>query len=172
MRPTWRLSGDHPSVINERNQRPGRFFSPVFLAIATFLFAMGMATLVESWNTVVGADLITGIVVAFRPGGYSMSSPVIRYEVAGKGYEITALVSSGPRGYSRGDPVKVRYHPERPGEGRLGSFGELWFFPIVFLGTASLFATLGILAWMSRVEPEGDPGAFVEDSCTDRRVGS
>jgi hypothetical protein len=70
--------------------------------------------------------------------GGTMYAPVVRYSVpaaeggSGQTHEIRGSVSSSSRGYDLGERVEVLYLPDQPGDGRIGSFMEQWFLPLIF----------------------------------------
>jgi hypothetical protein len=127
---------------------------PVSLGFLTFAVAIlfyGLVCVVDSWNAVSGANRTTGTVIRLHLATRRTYAPVVGYEVDRRPYEIVARLSSRPRDYAIGDAVVVCYHPDRPAEGRLDSFGELWLFPTIFLVLGTLFATLGVSSQISGV---------------------
>jgi hypothetical protein len=134
-----------------------------FLAFAVAILSYGVVSLVDSWNAVSGAERTAGTVIRFQVATRRTYAPVVGYEVDGRPYEFVARVSSRPRDYKIGDAVVVCYHPERPAEGRLDSFGELWLFPIIFLGLGTLFATLGASSQMFSVEPKDNSKSVADE---------
>jgi hypothetical protein len=88
---------------------------------------------------------------------------VVTYEVDRRPYELVARVSSRPWDYTIGDTVVVCYHPERPAEGRLDSFGELWLFPTIFLGVGTLWAILGVSSQMFGVESRNKSKSLIDE---------
>ena len=61
----------------------------------------------------------------------------------GQKYLYNAWV--GTTWYHIGQEVTVRYHPDRPGGGRLDSFGELWLFPVFLLGAGTWIGLAAVL---------------------------
>src|SRR4051794_17679025 len=148
----WGHRRDPPSATNKSEMWSLYMIELGALGFATLFLGLGVMTLVTSLNAVFGADRTTGTVIGFKGYARGDAAPVIRYQVDGKAYELVARLSSRPRDYSRGDTLKIRYHRERPGEGRLESFGELWLFPLIFLACGTIFVTFGVSAWMFGVE--------------------
>jgi hypothetical protein len=59
--------------------------------------------------------------------------PVVEFEPASDHkVRITATVASNPPDYQIGDLVNVKFLPKRPGGGRIHSFWEMWFLPLLF----------------------------------------
>ncbi len=130
----------------------------LFLSIFCF-FGLGMAALnVFLIRDVLrfreGAAVAQGEVIGFRSSrgkkGGTMYAPIVRYAVplaeggVGKSYEVTGSVSSSNPGYDEGDRVEVLFHPDRPAEGRIKSFMEQWFGPLI----VSLFALVFNAIWL------------------------
>jgi hypothetical protein len=146
-----------------------------FLAFAVAILFYGLVCLVDSWNAASGAYRTTGTVIGFRPGPRWTYAPVVSYEVDCELYELVARVSSRPGVYTIGDAVVVCYHPERPAEGRLDSFGELWLFPTIFLVLGTLFATLGWTSQIFGVERRNKSKLAIDElykKCTERHRSS
>lgn len=81
---------------------------------------------------------VIGFVTSRGSKGGTMYSPQVRYSIPapeggpGASYEIRGSVSSSSRSYEIGDRVPVWYQPEHPENGRIDSFMEQWFFPLIF----------------------------------------
>ena len=59
--------------------------------------------------------------------------PVVEFEpVANHKIRITATVGANPPDYQIGDTLTVRFLPKRPGGGKIHSFWEMWFLPLLF----------------------------------------
>lgn len=85
---------------------------------------------------------VVGFVTSRGSKGGTMYTPQVRYDIpAPEGgiaasHEIRGSVSSSSRSYDIGEKVVVYYRPQQPEDGRIGSFMEQWFLPLIF----SLFA--------------------------------
>jgi hypothetical protein len=82
--------------------------------------------------------------------GGTMYAPVVRYNVPapeggiGASYEARGSVSSSSRGYDLGERVEVLYLPDAPAEGRIGSFMEQWFLPLIFGVFTTVFGGIAL----------------------------
>lgn len=74
--------------------------------------------------------------------GRGGSVPEVRYFVDGKPYVIHGVITTSPPAYSIGEKIPVYYPPGNPEQGVIGSFVELWLFPMIFGGIGLVF-TLG-----------------------------
>lgn len=128
---------------------------------------MGSAAIWVVWSTIefrahaVRTDAeVIGFSTSRGSKGGTMYAPQVRYSIpgpeggTGASYEIRGRVSSSSRSYEVGDRVSVWYQPEHPEAGRIDSFMEQWFFPlifglfgVVFGGIASGFA---VAEWRQR----------------------
>jgi hypothetical protein len=127
------------------------------------MLSYGVVCLVDSWNTVSGADRTAGTVLKFQLATSRTYVPVAGYEVDGREYEFVARVSSRPRDYTIGDAVVVFYHPDRPAEGRLDSFSELWLFPTILLGLGTLWVTLGVSIQVFGADPKSKSKCVIDE---------
>jgi hypothetical protein len=67
----------------------------------------------------------------------------VSYSVDGIDHIIYANIGTSPSAYAIGQKLPVYFFPERPGEGVVGSFVELWLFSVVFGGIGSVFSLGG-----------------------------
>ena len=124
-----------------------RLIRAVFGAVAVVVIVAGAAWLAAARDALFGSGRAPGTVVGFRNTG-RLPAPVIRYRVGGQEYLYQAWVST--TGYQIGQTVTVRYHPDRPGGGRLDTFSELWLFPLFLLGFGSWIG-LGVVFGKIRI---------------------
>ncbi len=104
------------------------------------------------WSRLFGADRTTGQVVSLElidhgsgdemGGGGGAFHPRVRYEVAGKSYEIGGMAGTG---YQIGDAVPVAYPRDDPAHGIIDRFLEKIAPVLVFGGCGSLFVVVGII---------------------------
>jgi hypothetical protein len=134
-----------------------------FLAFAVPILSYEVVSLVDSWDAVSGADRTAGTVIRFQLATGKTYAPVVGYEVDGRPYELVARVSLRPRDYTIGDAVVVCYHRERPAEGRLESFGELWLAPTILLCLGTILATLGVWVQMFGAEPRNNSKSVTDE---------
>src|SRR5690349_2459261 len=120
-------SGKSEDLTSARERWKLRRVRAVFLAVAVVMIGGGATMLAYSRDALFGGGRAPGTVVGFG-GGLKRGAPEIRYRVGGQEYRRQAWV--GPMGYEIGQQVTVRYHPDRPGEGRPDTFTELWLFPL------------------------------------------
>ncbi len=143
-------SADLPSVT--KREQP-RLIKAVFLAVAVVMIVGGAAMLADARDALFGGGRAPGTIVGLRPTGRH-SVPVIRYRVGGQEYLCQARV--GTSGYQFGQEVTIRYHPDRPGEGRLDTFSELWLFPLFLLGVGTW---IGLAIVLGKFRIVSGPGA-------------
>jgi len=142
------------------------FWMRLFLFMFCF-FGLGMASLDvflirDVLRFRAGAAMTAGEVIGFRSSrgskGGTMYAPIVRFAVplaeggSGQSFEITGSVSSSNPGFDEGDKVDVMFHPDRPGEGRIQSFMEQWFGPLIVGLFALIFngIWLGFAAYLIR----------------------
>lgn len=73
----------------------------------------------------------------------SSTVPEVQYSVNGTVHTIHGVISTSFSVYKIGQNVPVYYFPERPAEGVVGSFVELWMLPVIFGGVGFLLALAG-----------------------------
>jgi len=76
--------------------------------------------------------------------GGSGHIPVVQYHVDTQTYEVHGTVSSSPPAYHVGDNVTILYRPEKPADGRIDSFLEQGFLPMLFGGLGGIFFLIGV----------------------------
>ncbi len=92
-----------------------------------------------------------GVVVGFHPkimgNQHSLvrakTVPEVEFTIDDKVYTIRGKIASTPPGYTVGESVPVYYQANQPEKGFVGSFLELWLFPIVFGGIGFVFTLTG-----------------------------
>jgi hypothetical protein len=151
-------SNDVPSATKPRQTR---LINAVFLAVATVMIVAGAAMLANARDALFGSGRAPGTIVGFRNTG-RISAPVIQYRVGGQQYLCQAWV--GTSGYHLGQGVTIRYHPDRPGGGRLDTFSELWLFPLFLLGFGT-FIGFGAVTGKIRIASSaaGTGGLHISD---------
>jgi hypothetical protein len=137
-------SKDLPSATERRKTR---LIKAVFLAVAAVSIVGGAAWLADARDALFGGGRAPGTIVYFS-NDLRFPKPVIRYRVGGQEYLCQARSSS--LGYHIGQGVTIRYHPDRPGGGRLDTFTELWLLPLFLLGFGT-FLGLGIVFGKTRI---------------------
>ena len=130
-----------------------RLINAVFLAVAVVMIVGGAAMLADARDALFGGGRAPGTIVGLRPTG-RLPVPVIRYRVGGQEYQCQARV--GTSWYQIGQEVTIRYHPDRPGGGRLDTFSELWVFPLFLLGVGTW---IGIASVFGKIRIVSGPGA-------------
>lgn len=71
--------------------------------------------------------------------------PVVSYQVEGKAYEIQGAVSSSAPVDSIGRRITVLYPPNHPEQGRIDTFLEQWFVPLLLGFIGIVFGLIGVL---------------------------
>jgi hypothetical protein len=117
----------------------------IFTAVAVVLTALAVGFGLSAQRFAASADRTEGTVIRLQEtGNKGMRAPVIHYTVADQLYEFQSSISRNPPSYAVGDKVTVIYHAERPGDGRIDSFFELWFLPLLLGGLGLVFGCIGL----------------------------
>ena len=135
-------SGGAEDLPSATERWKNRLIRAVFLALAVVMIVAGAAWVADARDALFGSGRAPGTVVGLRNTG-RLPAPMIEYRVDGQKYLYNAWVST--TGYHIGQKVTVRYHPDRPGGGRLDTFSELWLFPLFLLGTGTWIGLAAVL---------------------------
>ena len=114
--------------------------------------AVAMVMGYMSWKGISGSLRTQGTVVALVSSTSSDSNgeaPLVDYQVEGQAHRIRGNAFISFAAYSVGETVTVLYKPERPEDGTIDSFTELWFGPAAF-GGAGLIAIAFVNLALSR----------------------
>jgi hypothetical protein len=100
-------------------------------------------------DPMVGTQRVIGTVVAIEsPPAESgtVTAPVVEYEVGDRLYRVKGADSDLP---SRkiGDRVPVLYKEHDPSDGRIDSFPDRWFLPLVLGGSGVVMLAVSYLVW-------------------------
>lgn len=121
-------------------------------AMGAIFLAVGVGVGITTVRFVSDAKRTDGVVVdlVWRSGskGGSTAAPVVSYEVDGKTYKFTSSTSSRPPAYDVGEGVPVLYDPERPSEGRIDGFMELYMLPLAF-GIFGVVSSAAVAIWVA-----------------------
>jgi Protein of unknown function (DUF3592) len=130
-----------------------RFLGASCLLLGSLSLALLLVAIVRAkpwkWSRMLGADRTTGrvvdlVLVQGVGGGIDVGGsfhPHVRYEVAGKSYEIGGL---GNTGYKIGDAVPVTYPPNQPADGIIDRPLEKVAPVLVWGGIGSIFVVAGL----------------------------
>jgi hypothetical protein len=131
-----------------------RLFLIIFFCVGMAMSAVDVYLVRSSVDFASRAAVADGEVIGYASSrgskGGTLYAPRVRYAVplpeggAGRSYEIVGSVSSSSRSYDEGDHVPVMYLPDRPAEGRIKSFMEQWFGPLI----VSVFALVFNAIWI------------------------
>ena len=131
-----------------------RLFLMIFFLIGMGMAAADVLLIRSSLQFGSRSALTTGEVIGYETSrgskGGTLYAPRVRYRVplpeggAGQSYEIVGSVSSSSRGYDQGAKVDVIYLPDEPAQGRIKSFMEQWFAPLM----VSVFALVFNGIWL------------------------
>ncbi len=76
--------------------------------------------------------------------GDTMYQPEVEFrDRNGTQHRFVSSISSSSPGVSRGESVGVIYDPDAPGDAKIDSFMQRYFFPLMFGGIGSVFALIG-----------------------------
>ena len=76
--------------------------------------------------------------------------PVVEFEPASNHkIRITATVGTNPPDYQIGDTLTVRFLPKRPGSGKIHSFWEMWFLPLLFFTIGAIVFGTALLIFFN-----------------------
>jgi len=124
------------------------------------LAALGLAALMAAWawrgdehwpglgetwapgRAAVQGQVIRNDVLPF--GTHNMVHPIVRYEVAGRAFEITGNGRNMAE-FAVGDTVTVSYPTKRPERGRIVGFQQQYVPPLALLFFGALIAAVGVL---------------------------
>jgi hypothetical protein len=123
---------------------PPLILALIFAAVGVACACLSAGFAIASYHFASTAAHVEGTVTRMQvTSNRGSSAPVVRYEVDGKSYEFQSSVSSNPPAHVVGDKVTVMYHPERPGDGRIASFLEMWFMPMLLGFFGIVFGAIG-----------------------------
>jgi len=90
------------------------------------------------------AEHVEGTVIRHeRSGNKGNRVPVVRYEVAGKPYEIRGEIASNMPAAVH-SKVNVIYKTADPAQAQIDSFVQRWLFPLIFGGVGGLVDLVGL----------------------------
>jgi hypothetical protein len=127
--------------------------STLFCIIGPIFVILGCYMIYDDYRFKVGTRRTWGRVVRndlrFHTDAY-LHFPIVEFtdEQSGKQWIIESTIGSNPPAYRSGDPVQVRYHPERPQEARLDTSMK-WGIPGVFILLGTISLTTGLLSLLS-----------------------
>ena len=155
--------------------RPKTTLDSVFVRIGVSLTVLGVAAIsvgvmFGQWRSdTTGQQFTDGEVVALRSHrsrGQNLA-PVVNYVADGVEYEVVSGTYSNPPLYSVGEKVRIVYSADTPESGRMHSFFENWFWPIIIMLVGVILCTIGVgFCWISLRKP-GLPGQPVLQSQSD-----
>jgi hypothetical protein len=131
-------------------------FGGGFLIIGVVLLITALYLFLRQWSFVSRSRSVTGEVVDnVRQAGEDgwANFPVVEFQTeAGTTVTFKDSLGTGWVRYRRGERVPVLYHPARPSEARIQSFGSLWLaclsvgvFGLVFTACGGLLLLGGLL---------------------------
>jgi hypothetical protein len=151
---------------------PARIPLPFALAFL-FLGLMGLAVgVVSGWSSyryltsTRRADGKVLELVRLAPGkgvllkgkaGASASglAPLVEYEVDGRVYCVRGQAYAPSCPYAVGETVTVLYSIDRPSEGKIECFSDVWLTPILYGSAGGLFVVIGVTTlWLRERSPE------------------
>lgn len=125
-----------------------------FSAIGAALFVMAVRHFIRKLAFVRNSAAAEGVVIALkgeRDGSEALgfSYPRVRFQTtAGHYVTFESDMASPSKAWHVGEPVSVRYRPDRPDIAEFDSFAALWGATILFATLASVFLGVGIGLWL------------------------
>lgn len=136
----------------DRSNRSPRHVRAVVSGTLAFIgfifFAIGAGFGIYSYVQGQDVERTEGEVIRLVRKGKG-SSPVVRYTVAEKPFEIESSISTSPPAYRIGEKVVVLYPRDNPASGRIDSFAERWLFAVIFGGVGLLLLMIAIIVWFA-----------------------
>lgn len=143
------IRAQQPVNHSSRKPRNSRAIAFWTLALIGFMFfAIGGGFGVYSYVQGQDVERTQGEVIRLVRKGKG-SSPVVRYTVAEKPFEIESSISTSPPAYRIGEKVVVLYPRDNPASGRIDSFAERWLFAVIFGGVGVLLLIIAIIVWFA-----------------------
>ena len=135
----------------------------IFGALGLLLTGGALANIISTFRFLLRAQKTNGTVVSYKSktvtsGKHHRRSrtvymPVIEYapvETDNKKITITSTVGSNPPAYNIGELVTVYFLPGNPHRGKLNSFWELWFFPLVVFVIGCFICFFAYVIWANQ----------------------
>ncbi len=119
----------------------------LLLLISLALLAVSSAMYLRAWAFVSAARRTTGNVIALTPDEEEeVFFPVVEFTADdGVTRRVRGKVGRKPPAHKVGDTVSILYHPQRPDDMRINTFGELWLPSLIALGASGLFTLICVL---------------------------
>ncbi len=123
----------------------------LFAVLGFGMLIVGGVLLTSSWDLLASGARAEGRVIDLeyrRSDDGGSYYPVVRFRSAG-GEEITlrSRVGTSPPAFSEGEAVTVLYDPRDPYAGKIDSFSQLWFGPLMLGLMGSIFGGIGGGYW-------------------------
>ena len=115
----------------------------ILILIAVFLAVYSMRLRAISLRT--SGTIVRMVQRKDEEDGSISNFPVVGYQVEDKAYEIQGSVSSSVPVYSVGQRITVLYPPNHPEQGRIDTFLEQWFVPLLVGFIGIVFGLIGVL---------------------------
>jgi hypothetical protein len=121
------------------------------LAAGAVVFILGIGFAVQNWFFINRAEATTGAIteVLLIHGDQDQSDtyrPVFTFKTAdGFAHQVQSDVDSSPSNFQIGQRVNVVYSPKAPDDAKIDSIGQLWFFPLLFVGIGSAAVCCGLI---------------------------
>lgn len=121
-----------------------KFFGYIFGTIGAVMLAF--TATVHFYQQAAFADAISaqGTVIGYGQRSSSGSAPIVQFrDKNGQYHRFESNVSSGPPRYAVGDPVTVKYQPDKPSSAAIDDFLGNYLFVLIFGGIGFVFFAIG-----------------------------
>jgi hypothetical protein len=129
-----------------------RLFALSVLFAGAALFLVGLGFAIQNWSFLRHAEAADGTVTdVVLVHDYQDRSdtyrPVFTFKTRdGATYRVQSEAGSAPSHFQVGQQVDVIFDPKTPDAAQINSIGQLWIFPLVFIGIGATAFGCGLIA--------------------------
>lgn len=135
----------------------------IFGSLGLLLSGGALANIINTFRFLLRAKKTDGTVVGYKTkivttGKHHRRTrtvylPIIEYapvETNAQKIKIISTVGSSPPAYNIGEFVTVYFLPGNPHRGKMNSFWELWFFPLVIFAVGCFICFFAYVIWANQ----------------------
>lgn len=135
----------------------------IFGALGLLLAGGALANIIGTFRFLWRAEKTDGTVVGYktktvtsgkhRRRARTVYMPIVEYapnKINNQKIKINSTVGSSPPAYNIGEIVTVYFLPRNPHRGKLNSFWELWFFPLVVFFIGCFICFFSYVIWANQ----------------------